>query len=135
MEKADSAGAVAAAKYFMGLFEYVFLTGDLEVWDEMSDSECEFCQVVSANARAMHDAGNHQVSEPPRWIGKADVDREVTLPRWHVTLRAEVSGTTTYNADGDIVDEQSGARNRVMLAMHHTGDGWRTVHVAVSDDK
>jgi len=44
MEEETVEGAIAAAKYFMELYPYIYATGDLEEWDALSDDGCEFCR-------------------------------------------------------------------------------------------
>src|SRR5665648_491210 len=46
MDVADSAGAEAAAVYFLQLFPYVFATNDLTEWRPLSHPECIFCAAV-----------------------------------------------------------------------------------------
>src|SRR5699024_4338228 len=44
MEQETVDGAIAAAKYFMELYPYIYATGDLDEWDALSDDGCEFCR-------------------------------------------------------------------------------------------
>lgn len=134
MSKTGRAGAIAAAKYYMGLFEYVFLSGDLEMWETMAAPECQFCAVVSKNAKAMHAEGRHRVSGPPQWLDDAKTERVVSMNRWHVTLRADVSASTTFDANGTVVDESPSVRNKVVLVMQHDGDSWQTAGIEISSD-
>ena len=133
MANDDEAGAIAAAKYYMGLYEYVFLTGDLEMWEQMALPECEFCAVVVEHVTDMHDAGRYRVSGPPKWRGEPTTRRVVTQTMWSVTLQARVSASTTYGSDGTQVDESPAARAEVKMGMIHDGDQWRTLSVTVSD--
>lgn len=43
MDEETVDGAIAAAKYFMELYPYIYATGDLTEWDALSDEGCEFC--------------------------------------------------------------------------------------------
>src|SRR5665648_1058481 len=49
MDVADSAGAEAAAVYFLQLYPYVYATNDLTEWRELSHAECVFCASVITN--------------------------------------------------------------------------------------
>lgn len=134
MENVDEEGAVAAAKYFMGLYEYVYLTGDLEMWDAMALPECDFCQVVSDTVEELHKAGGHRVSGAPKWKGKPKTRPIQTRVMWEVTLEARVSASTTYDSEGDVVEENSAGDATVHLGMLHDGKSWRTVGVLVETD-
>ena len=57
MDSGDEAGAIAAATYFMGMFEYVLHTGDVATWDAVSAAACEFCQRVKADVTRVYGAG------------------------------------------------------------------------------
>ncbi len=49
-ETGNNAGALAAATYFMELYNYVNATGDLTEWDAASDPGCEYCAAVHDDA-------------------------------------------------------------------------------------
>jgi len=134
MERDDEVGAIAAAKYYMGLYEYVYLTGDLEMWESMAMPDCEFCNVVAESVREMHEAGRYRVSGPPEWLGEPTTERIATRVMWDVGLRAVVSAATEYDAAGSVLDEYEEVRNRVNLGMVHDGERWRTQGVVISDD-
>ncbi len=135
MESDDEAGAVAAAKYYMGLYEYVYLTGDLEMWEAMAMPDCEFCEVVAEGVTEMHEAGQHRVSGPPEWIGKPKTNYIEMVNTWDIVLRAEVSASTTLDAEGNVVDENDSGIGTVTLGMVRTGDTWSTLGILVETDE
>src|SRR5690554_6041053 len=51
MENDDEAGAIAAAKYYMGVYDLVHLPGGLEMWEAMALADCEYSRVVGDSAR------------------------------------------------------------------------------------
>ncbi len=53
----NNVGALAAATYFMELYNYVIATGDLTEWDAVSDPGCEYCASVHDDVAALVDAG------------------------------------------------------------------------------
>src|SRR5690606_23134069 len=59
MERNDVEGAKAAAEYFLALYPYVYVTGDLDAWREISHLECQFCAGVVANVEELHGAGGY----------------------------------------------------------------------------
>ncbi|WP_250444832.1 DUF6318 family protein [Actinotalea sp. C106] len=57
MDRADEAGAVAAAKYFLELFAYVLSTGDTTEWDAVTIESCSLCTNVRERAVTLHASG------------------------------------------------------------------------------
>ncbi|WP_086614732.1 DUF6318 family protein [Actinomyces ruminis] len=76
-------GAAAAAAYFLELVPYVYATGDLEAWQNMSDDNCEFCTGVGNEASEMHDAGGwidrweQEIMPLEGWVDDTDPNRYV----------------------------------------------------------
>lgn len=56
-EQNDATGAQWAAIYFISLYPYVYATGDLTEWKEMSESSCGFCQNVIDKVTLLHENG------------------------------------------------------------------------------
>lgn len=133
MKEMSDEGAIAAAKYFMGLYEYVFLTGDLEKWEYMAEPHCGFCSNVSRDVREMHSKGNHRVSGPPRWLGKPKVRQVDNTLVWEVKLKAEVSGSTTFDKSGAIISKSEPGIAKVTLGLRHNAERWRVMGVRVDD--
>src|SRR5690554_4398063 len=90
MQDISEEAAIAAAKYFMGLLEYVFLTGDLEKWEHMSYHECTYCASISERVREHHDKGEYVDPGTPDWVGTAKAKHVVGQDRWKVTVRANL---------------------------------------------
>lgn len=59
MADATVDGALAFATYFASLYPYVYNTGDLTEWKELSHPECKFCASVVTGVEEMHGAGLH----------------------------------------------------------------------------
>lgn len=134
MQSIDEVGAIAAARYFMGLFEYVHLTGDLSKWEEMATPSCDFCVAVTEGVKELHGKGQFRESGPPEWLGEAITKKVGTRTMWEVHMRAQVSGSVTYDKNGEVVDTNEPERVAVSLGMQHDGTGWRTVEVLVESD-
>ena len=49
--------AVAAAVYFLRLYQYAFVTGDTKDFEAMSEQRCVFCNNVVSNVKKIHDSG------------------------------------------------------------------------------
>ncbi len=59
MEEETVEGAIAAAKYFMELYPYIYATGDLTEWDALSDEGCGFCANVGEQVRDLYSSGGY----------------------------------------------------------------------------
>ena len=57
MDESSPGGAAAAATYFLSLYPYIYATGDLTAWDEMSGEDCVYCASVRDNVVAIHADG------------------------------------------------------------------------------
>src|SRR5699024_1566611 len=60
MERDDVEGAIAAAEYFLSLYEYVYASGDLTEWRKMSQDSCIFCEDVETEVVEIHDDGGYR---------------------------------------------------------------------------
>lgn len=61
MANNDAAGAEAAVRYFVELYNYVHLSRDLAPWLEVSDDDCVFCESAAQSVREMSANGEKQV--------------------------------------------------------------------------
>ena len=59
MDEETVDGAIAAAKYFMELYPYIYATGDLTEWDALSDEGCGFCTNAGDQVVELYDSGGH----------------------------------------------------------------------------
>ena len=57
MDEQSPSGAAATASYFLNLYPYVYTTGDLTTWKEMSEDDCIFCNSVITNVTELHADG------------------------------------------------------------------------------
>src|SRR5690606_9403648 len=131
MQDISEDAAIAAAKYFMGLLEYVFLTGDLEKWEHMSYEECVYCTSIAERVREHHEKGEHVDPGTPEWIGNPKVEHLVGQDRWKVTLKAALAETRVLDADNVVVDTFEGGRVRATLDVLFNGERWRVMRVQV----
>ncbi|CED92171.1 DUF6318 family protein, partial [Actinomyces succiniciruminis] len=100
-------GAATAATYFLNLFPYVFATGDLDAWQNMSDDNCEFCNNVASDVTDRHNAGDwvdpwEQVVTPlGYWVDDADPNRYV------VRAQATSEAHTAHSQDGTLTEVEA----------------------------
>ena len=57
MDEHSSYGAAQTAAYFLSLYPYVYATGDLATWQDMSQDTCTFCNSVITNVTEIHSDG------------------------------------------------------------------------------
>ncbi len=124
MDVADSAGAEAAAVYFLQLFPYVAATGDLADWRALSHPECIYCASVATGVEEIFAAGNHSVGglvsissvvsaeiDPGRW--------------WSVDVELVESPSVTVDGAGNVVEEFPDTKTyRMTLAVVYETEHW-----------
>src|SRR5665648_1108066 len=104
MDVADSAGAEAAAVYFLQLYPYVYATNDLTEWRELSHPECVFCASVITNVEEQVTANQHCNG------GLVDVgdvsSTEVDPGRWWtVDVELTQEPSKKLDAEGQLVED------------------------------
>ncbi|AWE42190.1 hypothetical protein DDD63_04845 [Actinobaculum sp. 313] len=108
MDRADEVGADAAAQYFLELYLYAYLTGDLTEWNAMSLEECEFCASVAGDVESLTADGGWadaavDVADAQVWISDDDPNyyRVDFLVRRTDAVRHEPDGGVRTYEDGD----------------------------------
>jgi len=103
MDEVSAAGAEAVVVYFLQLFPYVYATGDLAEWVDLSHPECTFCAGVTEEVQGMVTVGQH--SEGGLFEITASRSREVTPGYWYaVEVEFVQSPSTTVDSAGNIVE-------------------------------
>jgi len=122
MDQADSAGAEAAAVYFLNLYAYVYATNDLTEWRELSHAECVFCASVVTNVEKQVAAGNRSEGGLVEFESVAGV--EVSEDFFSVEALVNQSPGLEYGPDGSLVDETPGERSLVTLVILRDQTNW-----------
>ena len=124
MDEVSAAGAEAAAVYFLQLYPYVYATGDLDEWREMSHPECVFCSSVIANVEEQVAAGDHSVGG---LVSISTVSStEVDTARWF-SVSAELVQAPSQRVDpgGNAVEDFPEAKAyRMDIAVVREGNQW-----------
>jgi len=127
-------GAATAATYFLNLFPYMYATGDLVAFEDMSDDNCEFCNGVGAEASEMHDAGGwtdpweQEITPLEGWVDDADPNRYV--------IRANVvTGAHASHLGNQSIREIEGAEHTLLLQTYWTDDDWTVEIVQVEGEE
>lgn len=108
MDQGDTAGAQAAAEYFMALSGYAVRSQDLSAFTQLSDPECFYCDAVIDEVTADVAAGVYTIGGDTA-LSVSTIDPPAHEPFyivWGVLDRApfvayDSSGNTVYESDGD----------------------------------
>jgi hypothetical protein len=105
MADAGTDGAVAAATYFLDLYEVVG-GGDLAEWKAVSHPECVFCEGVSDEVERMVSVGHRQ--EGPEITVNSVEPTEITPGAFYSVLFDVIQGPyRELDAQGVLVKENS----------------------------
>ena len=120
MDEESVDGAIAAAKYFMELYPYIYATGDLTEWDALSDEGCRFCDTASDGATALHaDRGYATGGEVEIYSdtggGPYDDDRADDV--YIVELGIRFAASVDHHADGSVQEHPSEEHPSFRLAL------------------
>ncbi|MDD9207576.1 DUF6318 family protein [Georgenia sp. 10Sc9-8] len=132
MDDDGTAGAEAAAEYFISLYPYVYATGDLTEWRELSDPECVFCTSVIENVEELHDEGGYQVGGEISVRGVSSRSREPGNQYFRVDLRISEAPSTRVASSGKS-SRENGGNGRLIFALAPEADGWRVREGQVED--
>lgn len=125
MDRDDLEGAKAAAVFFVELYTYVYVTGDVQAWADISHPECQFCAGVVDRVASVHSDGGYAdgpvvdiveiVAEPP--------DEEYEY--FSVWLDVIERPSSRFNVAGEAIDTSEGGPNEFDLALAHVADEWQ----------
>ena len=117
MARADEAGALAAAQYFMGdLYWYMYATGDSTEWAALADDGCIFCSNVLSDVTNMVEADATDVGEAPTfesWHTTTIEDGK----RFTATVDAVQPSSERVDSDGQVIDRSEGGRFELHFAI------------------
>jgi len=133
MARNDVEGAKAAAEYFLALFTYVHLTGDLAAWNDISHPDCMFCSDVAVTVRELYGTGGYAdgpVLEVNN-IDGASPDGEYEF--FSVWIDAEERQSARYDTSGEVIQTFERSDFEVDLALAWVDGEWR-VRGAVGRD-
>ncbi|WP_136192713.1 DUF6318 family protein [Actinomyces procaprae] len=130
-------GAADAATYFLNLYPYVYATGDLDAWKNMSEDDCEFCNSVINNATELHDSGGwtdpweQEITPLEWWTDQEDPNRYVVRAQASYEAHSSHSGDGTSSTASDAADEI------LLIQMRWTESDWivEVVDIEESEDQ
>ncbi|MGM0385047.1 MAG: DUF6318 family protein [Actinomycetota bacterium] len=134
MANNDAAGAEAAARYFVDLYGYTYLSRDLSFFEKMSDDDCVFCNSVILEVNQMISDGETQAG------GLVFVDA-IIANEYHQTVDAHILELqTTQNSyveidkNSEVIAENSGGSLSISILVQMMPDGWIVLE-AGSDER
>ena len=116
-------GAIAAATYFMELYPYIYATGDLAEWDELSDDGCEFCDNSRELALDLTEGGGYATGGEVE-IFSADGGGPYDDDVFAVQLGIHFAPSTFVYADGVREDHGEAERPDFRLSMLWRDGAW-----------
>lgn len=123
MSGADEAGAEATARYFLDLYAYVYATGDLDAWRELSHPECVFCASVIANVEEQVAAGHR--SEGSQMAVRSLRTTEIAPgSRYGVEADVTQGASRELDAQGNVISERSQDQAALVVFALVYADGW-----------
>ncbi|MDO8106028.1 DUF6318 family protein [Isoptericola sp. b441] len=119
--------AVAAARYFLDLYNYVRATGDLTEWDALSDPGCEFCANTHTRVAEVYQAGGRLDGGTVAVSDGALIDYTPELHVHSVQFAYTASPTTEFDRSGGAVRTAPEGGGYVVVEVGFTGERWMLV--------
>lgn len=135
MDRDDAEGAQAAAEYFMALYGYIFATGDLSEWSEMSYEDCVFCAGAAERVAELHDDGGYAVG------GEFTIDEVIVLEpdaeddAFRVGLIGEEAPSQEYSSAGSLLESIPGGSTQYNFALQNDDGRWRVVGGSLQEEE
>jgi hypothetical protein len=134
MDRLDADGAVAAARYFVSLYPYVYATGDLAQWKAMSDPACIFCGSVINNVEKMKALGH--TSKGPSVSITAVKNASTTPGRevFTIELHLEQGPSIEFDSSGAVVSRVDKSKSlNLVIADSHSGPTWIVREISANE--
>ncbi|UZN03491.1 DUF6318 family protein [Cellulomonas sp. S1-8] len=122
MSEPTPEGAIAAATYFLQVYDHAFSTGDESYFVALSGGDCLFCSEAIAEVAAMRGDGSRAVREPIDILHSSAT--EVRADEWfNVELRVRQGRIDVVSSTGEVTASAESEVVDVRLAMSWAG-GW-----------
>ncbi|UJP40328.1 DUF6318 family protein [Cellulomonas palmilytica] len=105
---ANADNAEVVAQYFLSLFPYVFATGDITAWDELSGEDCGYCDDITELAAADQAKGHHEVGGHLEFTFASALDFEDGT--FYATVAFDEHPSRTVDGKGDVVEDFPGIK-------------------------
>ena len=134
MDDDGEGGAIAAAKYYLGLYLYVHETGDLTKWEAMALPGCDYCDSVGTTVSELFSEGGHYKMGKLEFVADPVADFVEGFHIWDVTLRVTIGKSQVFNAEGEVTEEYPATRNKLVVGVVHQGGEWRVSGMRAAAD-
>ncbi|MGY4643183.1 hypothetical protein ACVW07_001016 [Cellulomonas sp. URHB0016] len=132
MAEPSTDGAVAAAKYYLELYDFVFASGNLDLWRAMSADDCKFCNGVITDIEDMV-ALRHTSPSTSMQVTRANATEVLPQESYGVDLDVIQGAWTEIDVTGTVVDSGEPSSAQMYFALGWTEDGWLVRQVDVHD--
>ena len=129
MERSDAAGAAAAAEYFLDLYPYAMLTGDLAEWDRISARGCVFCAVFRSTVAHTYDVGGRFTGGALTHQPGTVLNQDPVIGGYLVEVHYEVSPGMELDADDEPVAPVLAETATAYVDTVYSYDGWTLVEL------
>ena len=133
MDEETVDGAIAAAKYFVHLYPYVYASGDLSQWEILSDDGCGFCSNVYDRTQELHGQGGFSVGGAVE-ISSSDGGGPYDDDVYTVELAVAIAASEFVYPDGTRTPYAAIEDPTFLLTMRWENGAWRVLGVLAGED-
>ncbi|MEE6282679.1 DUF6318 family protein [Georgenia sp. MJ170] len=133
MEGDDIEGAKAAAVYFIELYTFVYVTGQLEQWELISHPECQFCAGVADRVNDVHADGGYADGPVIEVVSIEAEAPDGDFAFYSVWMDVTESRSSRFNQAGAVIDTTDGGPSGFDVALLRTTDGWQVRGAVVQE--
>ncbi|HLS48982.1 MAG TPA: DUF6318 family protein [Actinomycetaceae bacterium] len=135
MDRDDIEGAIAAAEYFLALYPYVYATGDLDAWREMSHPECVFCQSTVDNVTQIYADGGYALGSEftVEDVGASPPDDEYA--HYRIGIYGSEAPGAVYSTDGKVISRTDGGTGAYHFGVLRADQSWQIRGVFGEDEE
>jgi hypothetical protein len=128
--QADTKAAVAAATYYLALYNYAYQTGDSDAFEVMSESGCLFCNDVIEDVASERAARQHAEGGDFHVVSSSALRLRPDF--FTATLQVVQDPLQTLSPTGAVVDSKpTAAPYLIQFALDHGREGWSVKEVSV----
>jgi len=133
MDEHTVEGAIAAGKYFVQLYPYIYATGDLSEWNELSGKSCKFCAGAKDHVVKLHESGGF-VRGGTVTVSSEDGGGPYDNGVYIVELGVQVAPSTDVHGDGSTKDFDGTTFPNFTISLTWDNSSWTVSGVLLSPD-
>lgn len=119
-------GALAAAVYFVELYDYALASGDVEAWRAVAGQTCQYCASTAEDIERVYGAGGRYVDGRVEEIRHAElVGEDLQLIAYAVEVELMVAPGSEYDIAGEIVQTFDGDTVSLVMEVAPSVRGWQ----------